>query len=358
MRGVLTSEFDQWTIVILARQEGQTSESSQALCGHISLPLRLRQNLGVIRRTLLYFEKHGTVRKTAKNATNRHARKFPEKFERLIHQVVRNNPSAYLDEIAAKLHQRFGTRPSLAYIDKVLLRGDMKTKVAEFRDIRQDPVLRASCRSAIDAEDYRRLIFVDETHKSRRDQLRKRGRSKTGTQPMISQMYCREFASLNATLMAACNCDGFLISACQVFFGNIDRELFEYWIEHFLLQHLNPWPQKNSVVVLDNASQHHGGRLFELVESVGAKVLFLSPYSFDFNPIEKPFHQIKAFVRRMPKGVPLEVVVDAGLRTITKKQMRHYFNNCFISCPLVESDDELVILFFCITLFSLVKKKQ
>lgn len=45
------------------------------------------------------------------------------------------------------------------------------------------------------------------------------------------------------------------------------------------------------IVVLDNTSIHHAGDSVELIESIGALVVFLPPYSSDFNAIEEAFLQ-------------------------------------------------------------------
>ena len=57
---------------------------------------------------------------------------------------------------------------------------------------------------------------------------------------------------------------------------------------------MNTFSQKNSVLVMDNAQIHHDEYLVNLVESVGCKIIYLPPYSPDFNPIETAFHQLKA----------------------------------------------------------------
>jgi len=61
---------------------------------------------------------------------------------------------------------------------------------------------------------------------------------------------------------------------------------------------MNPFPQKNSVLVMDNAQIHHDEFLVNLIESIGCKVLFLPPYSPDFNPIETAFSVIKSWLKR------------------------------------------------------------
>jgi transposase len=61
---------------------------------------------------------------------------------------------------------------------------------------------------------------------------------------------------------------------------------------------MNPFPGKNSVLVMDNAQIHHDEYLVNLVESVGCKIIYLPPYSPDLNPIETAFSLIKSWLKR------------------------------------------------------------
>lgn len=61
---------------------------------------------------------------------------------------------------------------------------------------------------------------------------------------------------------------------------------------------MNPYPGKNSVLVLDNARIHHDDRWVSIIEDLGGHVEFLPPYSPDFNPIETAFSWLKAWLRR------------------------------------------------------------
>lgn len=60
----------------------------------------------------------------------------------------------------------------------------------------------------------------------------------------------------------------------------------------------NPWPEKNSCIVMDNAPIHHRGEIKQLCDQFGVRLLYLAPYSPDFNPIEKAFFVIKNRLRR------------------------------------------------------------
>ena len=63
-------------------------------------------------------------------------------------------------------------------------------------------------------------------------------------------------------------------------------------------QELLPTLHEGDTVVMDNLSSHKVVGVKEAIESVGAKVLYLPPYSPDFNPIEMVFAKLKTMVRK------------------------------------------------------------
>lgn len=82
------------------------------------------------------------------------------------------------------------------------------------------------------------------------------------------------------------------------FNGHTDTEVFCAWLEEVLLPELRP----GQVVVLDNASFHAKKRTEEIVKKKGCKVLFMSPYSPDLNPIEQYWAWCKNKVKSMWKS--------------------------------------------------------
>jgi transposase len=82
--------------------------------------------------------------------------------------------------------------------------------------------------------------------------------------------------------------------------GSIKRVDLEAFLKEDLLPRLEP----GAVLVMDNARSHHGGEIDEIVEAAGCSILYLPPYSPDFNPIELAWAWIKRFVRRIaPRDV-------------------------------------------------------
>ena len=66
--------------------------------------------------------------------------------------------------------------------------------------------------------------------------------------------------------------------------------LFESFIEQ-LVQHCGRWPEPKSVLIMDNASFHHSDRVKQLCSDAGVRLLYLPPYSPDFNPIRGVFRR-------------------------------------------------------------------
>lgn len=94
------------------------------------------------------------------------------------------------------------------------------------------------------------------------------------------------------TLVAGLRTTGMV--APMVLDGPINGEWFEAYVAQVLVPELRP----GDVVVMDNLSSHKRAAVRELVELAGARLLFLPPYSPDFNPIEKAFAKLKALLRR------------------------------------------------------------
>jgi transposase len=76
--------------------------------------------------------------------------------------------------------------------------------------------------------------------------------------------------------------------------GPINRHAFETYVEKVLVPQLRP----GDVVIMDNLSSHKGPRIREMIEAAGASLLYLPPYSPDFNPIENAFSKLKAMLRK------------------------------------------------------------
>jgi len=98
----------------------------------------------------------------------------------------------------------------------------------------------------------------------------------------------------------------------------------------YLEQALCPKLQAGDVVVMDNLSAHKVSGVGQLIEVSGAKLLYLPPYSPDFNPIEKAWSKLKQLLRVAKARTPvaLEQAVAEVLKAITAENAAAWFRHC------------------------------
>ena len=90
------------------------------------------------------------------------------------------------------------------------------------------------------------------------------------------------------------------IVAPLVFDGPINAQVFEAYVEQFLA----PTLRAGDVVVMDNLSSRKRPKVRDLIEATGAHLLYLPPYSPDFNPIENMFSQNSKLCFERPLNAP------------------------------------------------------
>jgi transposase len=89
------------------------------------------------------------------------------------------------------------------------------------------------------------------------------------------------------------------------------------------------------VVVLDNARCHRVKRVRELIESVGARVLFLPAYSPDFSPIELAWRKVKASLREAEARTQEQLLpaIDAAMQGVTVEDAQAFYVHCGYGTP-------------------------
>ena len=107
---------------------------------------------------------------------------------------------------------------------------------------------------------------------------------------------------------------------------SMDASAFQVYISKCLVPQL--W--KGAVVVMDNLPAHKVKAIAPLIEAVGAKILYLSPYSPEFNPIEHWWSQLKAFLRQFsPKtSRRVDLLIKIAMHLINPQHLRNWFAHC------------------------------
>jgi len=128
----------------------------------------------------------------------------------------------------------------------------------------------------------------------------------------------------NVTLVATLTPDG--PGPAMTLAGALDGPAFLAYLRELLLPALPP----GRTIVLDNLAVHHRAAARRLVEARGCRLLFLPPYSPDYNPIELAFATLKARLRRAAARTrdDLDRATAAALAAITPTEAANWFRHC------------------------------
>jgi transposase len=116
------------------------------------------------------------------------------------------------------------------------------------------------------------------------------------------------------------------MGASLVVEGSTNGTVFETYLEDVLL----PTLKRGQVVVMDNLSAHKAQRVRELIEGKGCELVYLPPYSPDFNPIEGAFSKLKSYLRGACARTQqtLMEVIGQALSTISASDAEGFFEHC------------------------------
>lgn len=165
--------------------------------------------------------------------------------------------------------------------------------------------------------DPEHLVFIDETWAST-NMARRHGRCRRGERLRVGIPHGHWKTT---TFVAGLTVRGMI--APWVLDGPINREAFETYVEKVLVPEL----RAGDIVVMDNLSSHKGPKVRELIEKAGATLLFLPPYSPDFNPIENAFAKLKALLRKAAERTVdgLWTAIGRLIDNFTPHECRNYF---------------------------------
>jgi len=108
--------------------------------------------------------------------------------------------------------------------------------------------------------------------------------------------------------------------------GAMTGQAFLAYVEQVLAPILKP----GDIVVLDNLPAHKPIAIREAIEATGAVMLFLPPYSPDFNPIEMAFSKIKALLKKAAARTILDLweAIRNAIDAVTPQDARNFFTAC------------------------------
>ena len=226
------------------------------------------------------------------------------------------------DDTLDELRRRGGFTCSLTTIWRALRRhGLTRKKKSMHADERDRPDVkrkRRRFRAKVGLIEPGRLQFVDEsganTAMARAYAWAPRGERATGSAPGKWDSF---------TVIAALGLGG--AHAPLVLRGSLDAAAFETYVTDVLVPELRP----GDVVIWDQVPTHHCRAAAAAVRRAGAKLIFLSPYSPDYSPIEKLWSKVKAYLRRVAARSKdsLYTALGEALESVTPQDIVGWFQH-------------------------------
>jgi transposase len=168
--------------------------------------------------------------------------------------------------------------------------------------------------------DMARVQFIDESG-TNIAMTRLYGRAPRGVRVIgsVPRNYGRD-----VTLLAALSLSG--MTAVMTVEGATDGEVFRAYVQAVL----GPTLAAGDYVALDNLGAHKVEGVRAAIEARGARLLYLPPYSPDFNPIERCGSRIKTTLRAAQARTreALEGAITLALATVTEADARGWFKHC------------------------------
>ena len=160
-------------------------------------------------------------------------------------------------------------------------------------------------------------MFIDETGATTK-MVRLRGRAPRGERCIAAIPHGHWKTT---TFTAGLRTSGLV--APMVIDGPMDGAAFLAYVEQVLVKDLTP----GDIVIMDNLPAHKVAGVRRAIEAAGARLLYLPPYSPDFNPIEMAFSKLKAILRKAAARTvdALWAAIADALDAFTPSECANYF---------------------------------
>ena len=107
----------------------------------------------------------------------------------------------------------------------------------------------------------------------------------------------------------------------------LDGPINGVWFQAYVDQVLVPTLSPGDIVIMDNLGSHKRPGIRAAIEAAGARLIYLPPYSPDFNPIENAFSKLKAHLRKAAERTVegLWTAIGATLPAFTSQECANFF---------------------------------
>ena len=174
----------------------------------------------------------------------------------------------------------------------------------------------------ISEADSDKLVFLDESGVNT-DMTRHYGRA-VGKERVVD--HAPENTPTSTTILSSIRSDGSTVYT--TYQGGTTGDRFVEYLETVLI----PTLHEGDIVIMDNMRSHHIKKVAEVLHKAKMHLLYLPPYSPDFNPIEKMWSKIKAVLRKLKvrSASLLDVAIKYAFSCVIQSDCVGWFNSCGI----------------------------
>ena len=282
--------------------------------------------LSTAHRTFSLFEQTGRV-DLSKDADSRvEMRILACQGELYVLGLILDSPTLFLGEIVQLIKHDLGYDVSASTVCRLLKRHGLTCKKIRQVAKQRCASLRGNFMAHTLLFNSECLVWIDETGTDKRAHIRKYGYALRGVTPVYHRILSRGNRYNAIAAMSSTE-----ILAVEVKTGSVNGEIFFDFLRGELFPRMQPFPAPNSVLLMDNCSIHHIQPIKELAKQHGIILLYLPPYSPDYNPIEEAFSYIKNYLRKhdeLMQVIPDPVVlIKAAFHSITSDHITSWVSH-------------------------------
>lgn len=236
---------------------------------------------------------HETEIKKKKSTYSKH-----HNYDVIIKAIINRNPESRLKDIQDQIHKECNKLLSLSTICRYIRRFGISYKRTSFQlynNLNELQAKRIEFQKAISSLDKQDIVSLDESYFYPR-MFRGYGYSLKGTKCIANKKVNMKKYSL--LLAISTN----KVLTYEILSSNVNRVIFYDFLQNKLLPLC-----KGKTIIMDNVAFHKCKEIIKLIKANNTNILFIPPYSPEFNPIEMVFHIIKSRLRTLCSFTILEI---------------------------------------------------
>lgn len=290
-----------------------------------SIADRLQIGLGSAYRLYQRYVRTGNFA-AQKRSDRPQCRKLDGHHELLILGLLMENPAMYLVEICAKIQEVTGTTVSGATVCRLLQKhGYTRKKIRQVAKQRCEE-LRGLFMARVFNYPREFLVWCYDTGSDRRDQIRKCGYSLRGLTPVYHRYLVRGTRISSVVAMTSSG-----VITYEFHTGTMNGDKFFDFVRGKLIPNMQPFPGPHLMLIMDNCSIHHVEEVKQELEAAGILVIFLPPYSPDYNPCEELFSFVKYYLKDHDQLLQItdepEEILKSAFDNVTESQSNNWITH-------------------------------